>query len=67
MHVVSAIVGFVGVVVFIGTILGGSNGVVFGITKMDALACTAILFLIALWAQIGAIHHMMLEKRGELI
>lgn len=66
-HVVSVIVGFAGVVVFAGTILGGSDNLVFGITKTDALLCTAILVLIAIWLQIAAIHHIMLEKKGEII
>ena len=67
MHVASVIVGLVGVVVFAGAILGGSDNLVFGITKVDALLCTAILILIAIWTQIATIHHMMLEKKGEVI
>ncbi len=67
MHVVSVVVGFVGVIVFVGTILGGSDNLVFGITKLDALACAAILILIAIWVQIATIHHMMLEKKGQII
>ena len=67
LHVVSVLVGFVGVITFIATLLGGSDNAVFGVTKMDALACTAILILLAIWSQQGAIHHMMLEKQGEII
>ncbi len=67
MHVVSVITGFAGVVVFAGAILGGSDNLVFGITKVDALLCAAILILIAIWVQIATIHHMMLEKRGEIV
>ena len=67
MHVASVIVGVVGVVVFIKTLGVPSDEMVFGITKFDALLCTAILFLIAIWGQIGTIHHMMLEKNGEWI
>ena len=66
MHVVSVLSGLAGVVVFAIAVLGGSNSV-FGITKMDTLACAAILILIAIWVQIATIHHMMLEKRGEII
>ena len=65
MHVTSVIVGLVGVVVFAGAILGGADNLVFGITKADALACAAILILIAIWVQIATIHHMMLEKKGS--
>ena len=67
MHVVSVIVGFVGVIVFAGVLSNGAGNLVFGITKFDALLCATILILIAIWGQIGTIHHMMLEKRGEII
>jgi hypothetical protein len=67
MHVFSIIVGFIGVIVFVGAILGGSDNLVFGITKVDALLCSTILILIAIWVQIATIHHMMLEKKGELV
>ena len=67
MHAGSVIVGFVGVIVFVGTLIGGGDNQVFGITKMDALACAAILILIATWLQIATIHHMMLEKKGEIV
>ena len=67
MHVASVIVGLVGVVVFAGAILGGSDNLVFGITKVDALLCAGILILIAIWTQIATIHHMILEKKGEIV
>ncbi|QQR55025.1 hypothetical protein IPG41_00390 [Candidatus Peregrinibacteria bacterium] len=67
LHIISVLVGLTGVLSFAAAILGGADNLVFGITKADALACTAILILIAIWAQIATIHHMMLEKKGELI
>ncbi len=67
MHVGSVITGFIGVIVFAGRLIGGGDNLVFGITKMDALACSAILILIATWLQIATIHHMVLEKKGEVI
>ncbi len=67
MHVISVIVGFAGVITFLGALLGGADNLVLGITKMDALLCAAILILIATWLQLATIHHMMLEKRGEII
>lgn len=67
MHVGSVAVGLAGVVVFVSAIIGGADNLVFGVTKVDALLCAAILILIAIWVQIGTIHHMMLEKRGEII
>ena len=67
MHVGSVIVGFAGVITFVGALIGGGDNLVAGVTKMDALACAAILILIATWLQVATIHHMMLEKRGELV
>lgn len=67
MHVVSVVVGIAGVVSFAAAVLGGGDNLVFGVTKADALLCAGILVLIAIWLQIATIHHMMLEKRGEII
>lgn len=67
MHVGSVVSGLVGVVMFVGALRVGSDGMIYGITKLDALACVAILILIAMWLQIATIHHMMLEKRGEIV
>ena len=67
MHVTSVIVGFAGVVTFAAAIFGGSDNLVFGVTKVDALLCAGILVLIAIWVQIATIHHMILEKRGEIV
>ncbi len=67
LHVGSVVSGLAGVIVFAGALLNAADDLVFGITKMDALLCSAILILIAIWAQIGAIHHMMLEKKGEIV
>ena len=67
LHVLSVVVGYAGVFAFLGAIIGGSDNLVFGITKIDALACAGILILIAIWLQLATIHHMMLEKKGELI
>lgn len=67
MHVVSVAVGVVGVVTFLGTIFNTVDDMVFGVTKMDSLLCSAILILIAIWLQIATMHHMMLEKKGEII
>jgi hypothetical protein len=67
MHIASVIVGLVGVVTFAGAIVGGADDLVFGVTKIDALLCAGILILIAIWLAIGTIHHMILEKRGEIV
>lgn len=67
LHVSSVIVGVIGVITFIGAMLGGGDNIVFGVTKIDALLCAGILILIAIWIQIATIHHMALEKRGEIV
>ena len=67
MHIVSVIVGFAGVVTFAAAVLGSADNLVFGVTKIDALLCAGILILIAIWVQIATIHHMILEKRGEIV
>ncbi|MEK9160203.1 MAG: hypothetical protein AAB383_05755 [Patescibacteria group bacterium] len=67
MHLISIVVGFAGVITLLVAMIGGADNLVFGVTKADALFCTAILILIAIWIQIATIHHMMLEKRGEIL
>lgn len=71
LHVLSVIAGLVGVFYFAGiavAVLGGTSGeLVFGVTKVDALLCVVVVFLIAIWLQIATMHHMMLEKKGEII
>ncbi|OGC88123.1 hypothetical protein A2419_01480 [Candidatus Adlerbacteria bacterium RIFOXYC1_FULL_48_26] len=67
MHVGSVVAGLIGVVSFLVAVFGGADNSVFGVTKIDALLCAGILILIATWLQIATIHHMMLEKRGEII
>lgn len=67
MHAGSVIVGFAGVFTFAAAILGGADNLVLGVTKMNALLCAGILILIAIWVQIATIHHMMLEKQGEIV
>jgi len=67
MHVGSVIAGGIGTVLFIVILLSSPNSLVFGITKVDALLCTGILILIAIWLQLATMHHMMLEKTGKII
>jgi len=67
LHVVSVVAGLAGVITFAGALIGGADNQVFGITKIDALLCAGILMLMATWLVLGAIHHTMLEKRGEIV
>ncbi len=67
LHIGSVVAGLVGVIVFAGALINGADDIVFGITKIDALLCAGILMLMAVWFVLGAIHHMMLEKKGEIV
>lgn len=66
LHVVSIVSGFAGVISFLIAVFGDAEAV-FGVTKMDALACAALLMLIAIWTAVSTLHHMKLEEKGELI
>ena len=67
LHVGSVIAGLTGVITFAAALIGGGDNLVFGITKVDALLCSAILILMAMWFVLGAMHHMMLEKKGDVV
>ncbi len=67
MHVGSVIAGLIGVITFVSALIGGSDNLVFGVTKVDALLCSTILILMAIWFVLGAMHHIMLEKKGEVM
>lgn len=55
-HVASVVPGVLGVLAFFGvwggTMFGGS---------------AILLVLVAIWLQLATIHHMMLEKKGEIV
>lgn len=67
MHVGSVIAGLIGVITFAAALIDGGDNLVFGVTKVDALLCSAILILMAIWFVLGAMHHIMLEKKGEVV
>lgn len=67
MHVGCVMVGLIGVISFLAAVFGGADNSVLGVTKTDALLCAGILILIATWLQVATIHHMLLERKGEVI
>lgn len=72
LHVVSVISGVLGVLSFLGLFGGGmmsgfSGMMGYGQDYASMPMGSIALFLIAIWLQIGAIHHMMLEKKGEIV
>jgi len=67
LHVGSVVAGLVGVITFATAMIGIGDNLGFGVTKVDVLLCSAILILMAIWFVLGAMHHMMLEKKGEIV
>ena len=68
LHVISIIAGLVGVVMSASAVLFWPAGVVWwGLTREVMLLCAITSLLTAIWIQIATIHHMMLEKRGEIV
>ncbi|HEY4486564.1 MAG TPA: hypothetical protein VJB70_02435 [Candidatus Paceibacterota bacterium] len=39
----------------------------FGVTRDVMVFCSITSLLAAIWIQIATIHHMMLEKKGEVV
>ena len=70
-HVVSVVVGLIGVVAFVASgivsVRGGADAFVLGVSQTHALLCVAVLILIAIWLQAATIHHKMLERIGQKV
>ena len=67
-HVISVILGVIGLAMSAVAVLFWSAGVVwFGMTRDVMLMCAVTSLLGAIWLQIATIHHIMLEKKGEKI
>ena len=63
LHVATIISGVLGFIAFFGTREGGMMG-----GGQNSMFGDAVFFLlVAILLQLGAIHHMVLEKRGEII
>lgn len=73
LHVLSVISGVLGILSFLGLFDGGmmsefSSMVGYRNDYLSSMSMGSIVFiLIAIWLQIAAIHHMMLEKKGEIV
>ena len=68
LHVVSVVMGLIGMVMSGFAVLFWPAGVVwFGLTREIMLLCSITLLLAAIWIQIATVHHMMLERKGEII
>lgn len=67
LHVVSVMVGFLGILALIGAWCASKQGLVLGMDETHLFRDATVLVLIAIWLQLGTMHHMMLEKKGEHI
>lgn len=68
LHVVSILFGLSGIAMWVWIFLFWPDGAVwFGVTRDVMMFCSITSLLAAIWIQIATIHHMMLEKKGELI
>lgn len=66
LHVLTVIVGVFGV----SSLFSAWNfrmGYMIGFSETHMFGDTVALFLCAIWLQLGAIHHMKLEEKGEMI
>jgi len=68
LHVISVVMGLIGLSMSAFAVLFWPAEVVwFGMTREIMLLCSITSLLAAIWIQIATIHHMMLEKRGEIV
>ena len=68
LHVISVVMGLIGMAMSAFAVLFWPAGVVwFGLTREIMLLCAITSLLTAIWIQVATIHHMMLEKRGEIV
>ncbi len=66
LHVINVLVGFAGIVTaLVGAAAG--DGRIIGFTREHFLFCSGLLMLIAIWGAVSTIHHVMIEKTGQVI
>ncbi len=67
-HVLSVLLGLTGIIMWTVAILAWPAGAVrFGVTREVMLMCAILSLLTAIWLVIGAMHHITLEKSGEIV
>lgn len=70
MHIASIVFGFIGLLMWFLLISAWFTGAPWFAATNDLMlmiGCTVFSFLAAIWLQMATIHHMLLEKRGEMI
>ena len=67
-HVLSVLFGLTGLVMwFVAILAWPATAIRFGLSRDEMLLCAILSFLSAIWFVIGAIHHISLEKTGEVV
>ena len=67
-HVLSVLLGLTGIVMWSVAIHAWPAGTIrFGVTREVMLLCAIVSLLTAIWLVIGAMHHITLEKSGEIV
>ncbi|MDQ3099721.1 MAG: hypothetical protein M3Q44_08310 [bacterium] len=67
LHVLSIVGGATGIVTFIAACTIGANDTWLSYTREHLLLSAVAFFVLAIWLQVATMHHMMLEKKGEII
>jgi predicted alpha/beta hydrolase len=72
LHILSVVSGVLGVLTFFGAwgggMMSGFSGMMGYGQGYTSMPMGSIVFiLIAIWLQVATIHHMMLEKKGEIV
>lgn len=67
-HVLSVLLGLTGIIMWAVAILAWPAGAIrLGLTRDVMLLCAIISLLTAIWLVISAMHHITLEKTGEIV
>lgn len=67
LHVVSVMAGLLGVIALIGAWCANKQGLILGMDETHLFRDATVLVLIAIWLQLGTMHHMKLEEKNERI
>ena len=67
LHVASVFAGFAGIISAIVGAAMSEGALAWGVTREHWLFFSGLLMLIAIWFTVSTIHHMMLEKKGEIV
>jgi hypothetical protein len=67
LHVVSVMAGLLGIIALIGAWCASKQGLILGMDETHLFRDATVLVLIAIWLQLGTMHHIKLEEKNERI